>query len=1061
MIAQNTIDAVFEAADIVDIISQFVDLKRSGSNYLAKSPFSEEKTASFNVVPSKGIFKDFSSGKGGNFVEFLMQHQGWDYPTAITWTAKHYSIPVEYTELKPEQREKAEKKDIYRKINRAASLKFVENARQLAGDHKASNQLSRFAEETLTEFQIGYTGDNPKFIYELTAEKGLVADAEAISLVSLHQSNYSDFFRERIIFPIHDRIGNVVGFGGRALGDEKPKYLNSKESDLFHKGKNLYGYFHAQKEISNTDTAYLTEGYTDVIAWHECGIINTVATLGTALTEDHVRQLKKVCKTIVIVRDGDAAGRKAAIRDMEMIIQNGLQAGIILLPEGKDPYDIAHDMEIDDPISWAQDHTTDALTHFAKEMYSAATDPMSQGEALNQIAEWLGMIGDSFIREQYRKQLAKEIKVKAKDLKDREPVIEKKDKRTSYGVATTMHLPEGVTEEEVIKYGFYGIVEPGSLTDNNTGYYFHTGGNGFVQVSNFVLTPLFHKYEMEDNTRVFRIENGIMGSEIIEIPSSALISLEQFRKFLFDKGAYFFDGSKVHLDKINKKYLFEFPKAFELKTLGWQNEGFFAFYNCVYNGQLEYYDEAGLIKHDNQFFFSPAASIIYSDVRKDDDLFENDRYLSYQESPITFEEWMKLMKTVYEDHCYAAIPFVFIALFRDIVFKVDNNCPFLYFYGQSKSGKSKCAESIMNLFFKEMPAFQLNGGTDFAFANRLERFRNVPVFLNEFDDNVIKDEWFQMIKGAYDGEGRERGRGGSKKKTEIQKVNSALLLVGQYLSTKDDNSILSRSILRVFKINYNRSNEQTDAYNKLKEMESKGLSSIITNILKHRSTVKEKYYALFFDTFKELSTIIRARKETYEERVCRNYASLLTMVKLFNRVYQFPWDVKEYQEWCISEIVKLSGTIAETDVLQNFWTFVGTMADHKEIMEDRDYKLKWSNTLRITKGKTDEEIDLGNEQKHILWIRLKEVQINYAAAVRKTGGNPIDFTSLKSYMENRDYYLGYVHRERIGKKVVSCYALDYEAIDVDLAVEQDDTPVPVPPPGNLPDKDTKDEDLPF
>lgn len=1057
MLSQSTIDRVFEAADIAEIVGQFVaDLKKSGSSYRAKSPFTEEKTPSFYVVPSKGIYKCFSSGKGGGVIGFLQELKGWSFPEAIEYLAKYYHIEIEYEKATEEQKEAATSRLQYLKMNKAANAYFIKHVKDLADDHPANSQLSRFSNETAIEFQVGYTGADPVFLYNKIKEQGLVKDAEDIGLVQLWQGNYQDVFRNRVTFPIHDRLGNIVAFGGRALGDDKPKYLNSKDSPIFSKGKLLYGFFQAQRSIRNTDTAYLTEGYTDVIAMHEIDLPNTVATLGTALTDHHVASLKKHCKTIVLVRDGDAAGLKAARRDMELILAAGMQCGIVMLPEGKDPFDLAHDMEIDDPKQWIEDRVADALSYFSKETLDAAEDPIAKGEALQQIAAWLGLIPDSFVREQYRKQIAKQTKLKEKDLKEREPKAE--FKANSYGVKNFLKLPDGVTEEEVLKHGFYGIVERGERENNKTGYWFMSSSETFVKLSNFVLTPLFHKYEMEDNTRVFRLENGVVNPEIVEMPSKALISVEGFRQFLFDKGAYFFKGSKVHLDKLMEKYLFEFPKAFELKTLGWQNEGFFAFYNCVYNGKLEYYDEAGLIKHNDQFFFSPAASTIYSDVRKEDDLFENDRYLSYEETKVTFDEWMELVIRTYGEHAYAGIPFVFIALFRDIVFKVDNNCPFLYLYGQSKSGKSKFAETIMNLFFNQMPAFQLNGGTDFAFASRLQRFRNVPVFLNEFDDNVVKDEWFQMIKGAYDGEGRERGRGGSKRKTEIQKVNASLILVGQYLSTKDDNSILSRSILRTFKIVADRPNDQVDSYNKLKELEKKGISSILTNILKHRDMVKKEYYATFFDVFKSLSIIIRSRKEHYDERILRNYSALLSMVRLFKGVYAFPWEYEEYKAWIINEIIHMSGLISETDILVDFWTFVSSLVDHGELKDDRDYKIQHQTKIRITKSaNSDITIDLP-EQKRVLYIRLREVWVSYAGAKKKAGGNPIDFTSLKSYMENRDYYLGYLHRQRIGKKSVSCYVLDYEAIGIDIVNEPDESEGYLA--GHL-NQNTLNDDLPF
>ncbi|MEQ8239305.1 MAG: DNA primase [Cyclobacteriaceae bacterium] len=1027
MIKKSTIDAVHAALNTYDIVSQFVDLKKAGSGYKAKSPFTEEKTPSFHVVTSKNIYKDFSSGKGGNGINFLMEFKGFTYPQAIEFVAEHYGIEVEYEKQTDKQKEAYTSRSEIKSLLLASNKRFTTIASELADDHPAKSQLLRFSESSINEFQIGYTGDDSRYLYKVISEKAGLEQAEKAGLVRNHQGNYYDFFQKRVVFPICNEYGEIIGFGGRAIDDQNPKYLNSPKTATFDKSKVLYGYDQAQIAIKKEQMVYITEGYADVIAMHEMQLHNTVGTLGTALSIDQIQMIKRTARGIVILRDGDEAGQKAAIRDMELIISNGLEAKFIPLPEKTDPYDLLHSDEINDPVLWLLDHTHDALEYFSIELKNKANTPTLLADATQQIAQWISLIPNNVTRNAYRKMIANSCKLKLKDLKDCETTLTQvKQKKVGYEVNSQLDLedklPEGITVQDVYRDGFYPLVD-----GLQTGYYFMTGAGSFSNCSNFVMTPLFHKYEEEDNTRVFRLENGVTKAEIVEMPSAALISKDSFRKFLFDKGPYYFYGTAQHLDKLNQKYLYEFPKAFELKTLGWQKEGFFAFFDRVHNGALVEYDDAGLVKHDDQFYFSPAASSIYSGIRKDNDHFENDRYLSYVKAEIDFEEWMDLMEKVYGEHAYAGILFVCIALFRDIVFKVDNNCPHLYCFGQSKAGKSKYAESIMNMFFREMSAFNLNGGTDFAFANRLQRFKNVPVSLNEFDDKVCKDEWFQMIKGAYDGEGRERGKGGSKNKTETQKVNAALILIGQYLSTKDDNSVLSRSIICSFSLTNDRSDDQVHFYNRLKEIEKKGLSSLIIEILQHREYVAKEYYTSFNEQFKFLQSIIRSRGKQYDERVLRNYTALFTMYELFKKHFNFPWTKEDYQEWVVKEVIKLSAMITESDILNDFWTHVNGLNNKKQL-SDRHFRLDTPARVNLT-NKSTYECDY---EEKILFIKLNEVQLLYAESKKRTGESPLAKSSLTSYLENRDYYIGQT-KYKLGSKSTHCHVIKYDMIpELDL-----------------------------
>lgn len=724
--------------------------------------------------------------------------------------------------------------------------------------------------------------------------------------------------------------------------------------------------------------------------------------------------------------------------------------------------------------TYLQSKQQDGIIYLSDTYFCNADDPTAKQKALEKTAELLRFIPGDLAQEEYMKAIAKvsgvKIGVIKKTLKAHNKDSAFMSDANDEGLLSRLNQKE---KEEFNKFGFYS-----KLDGERTGYYFPSQGmKTFEQKSNFIIEPMFQNYDMEDNTRVIKINNGIDKYELVELPSEAMLSADQFRKFAYAKGPYLFIGANEHLNKINRRYMRDFPKAFPLKFLGWQNEGFQAFYNYIYsNGKLIQYNEMGVVKHGDQHFFSPASSEIYTGFREEDNQYENDRYVKYVKAPITFSQWCDLMVDVYEDHAYAGIAYAIAALFKDVVFRVDNNFPLLYCYGQSQSGKSKFGESIMALFFVNMPAFQLNAGTDFAFSNRLERTKNAPMLFNEFDDQVVKDEWFQQLKGAYDGEGRERGRGGSKKKTETQKVNVAPMLVGQYLSTKDDNSILSRSIMRVFHKKPTRTEQQGTKYSYLKDLEKSGITSLITDLLEYRADIAENYYTRFSEEMKAMGDKVVALGKNFNERVLRNYTALVTVYVLFRERIDMPWTADEYRAWALGEVIELSGMISTNDILTDFWTTMETLVSEGTIREGEHYKIEEKTRVRVTVDGADSEIDLG-ETKTVLWVRMKSVQQLYARFKRSMGQGAIDLTSLTSYVKNRSYYLGHVKTEHFTqvkrdrndpgtehhqslKTSADLFLLD----GMDLALTKSTTPHPAEPPTapfDEPEVKGDKDDLPF
>jgi DNA primase catalytic core len=1094
MISEHTIERVKEQANIVEVIGKYVDLKKAGSCFKGKSPFAEEKTASFMVSPSKGIYKCFSSGKGGGLVKFVMEKENISFPEAIELLAKDLNIEVEWEGEYDREKYLKEKKE---ELDNKELMKFAGDFYQktLGSDkesaaYKEVYKHRRLSTEEVIQWGIGYCPSG-NLLRSLLVENGLAKQGEELFLVGENWDNYQN----RVIYPIHNKHGEVVGLAGRTLDDKSKyaKWINPKNGSLYNKDKILYGLYYAAEKIQKIGKAYLVEGYNDVIAMHRYGVENTVASCGTNITENQIKLLKRYCKEICIVGDNDSKplwdekcpytegdqicyndeiweclnialnilpygnpenwkligtnknpGLKATLKQIDLFLTHGFDVTVALLPSGEDPDSFTRSKHMKEALkmgfsNWIEDKEVDAI-HFKGELLlSKKSSPKEQADAVNDVVNTLARVQDDFLRDVHLTKICKSYKLST-------PIIKRKVKEVTEELANSTDkyksgiskkqqdswskIPKGVDREAILKHGFYGISKHG---DENTGYWFRSSAEGdFKQLSNFIIKPLFHKPSNEDNTRVAKIISD--REEIyIEMPSKAFVSVDQFRVFLYEKGAFFFEGEKAHLTKINKRYLHDYIKAWELTTLGWQNEGFFAYYNAAYNGKIKSYNEAGLFEHNEKNYFSPASSEIYSDLRKEDDEYENDRFLEYCPEIISFGKWAQLMEKVYGDHAKACVPFALVALFRDIVFKVDKNSPHLYFYGQAKSGKSKAGESVSALFFKGMPAFNLNSGTDFAFAARYSRFKNCPVVFNEFDDTEIKPEWFQALKGAYDGEGRERGKGGSKKKTETQKVHSSIILLGQYLSTKDDNSILSRTIMRSFKLIQNRPQKQIDAYNILKELEDKGLSGTLIKLLEHREYVEKNYYTEFNKKFKALNTTLKKQKRKVEERVLRNYSAMATLYSMLeNKINDLPWISKEYDQWVMKEIASLSSLITSSDILITFWNTVELLFTKGEIAKGIHFKVTHNvKDVRYTVNGEDKHMSF-DKSKSILHMRLRLVQQIYAKETKQQGQNVLNEQSLRTYLKNKDYYLGSVGSEKFSTTSSSAYIFDYSGLDISL-----------------------------
>ncbi len=414
MIKKETIDKIFDVARVEEVIGDFVNLKRSGSNLKGYSPFNDEKTPSFMVSPSKQIWKDFSSGKGGNVVSFLMEHEHFNYPEALRWLAKKYNIEIDETEVSEEELQKRSDRESMLLVLDFAKDWFKQQLFETEmGKSVGLNYFKQrnFKEKTLKTFETGFSPDQKNAFTKAALKKGYKLEfLEKTGLTIVRNNRQIDRFRGRIIFPIHSLSGKILGFGGRILNTQlkTAKYVNSPESDVYHKSKVLYGIYQAKQQIIKDDQCILVEGYTDVLAFHQAGIHNVVASSGTALTIEQIQLIKRLSKNVLVIFDGDRAGISAALRGVDMILEQGLNVKILLLPDGEDPDSFSKKNTAEDLILFIEERQQDFINFKASLLSeNAKNDPVKRGQVIREIVRSVAKIPDSIQQEIYIKEVAK------------------------------------------------------------------------------------------------------------------------------------------------------------------------------------------------------------------------------------------------------------------------------------------------------------------------------------------------------------------------------------------------------------------------------------------------------------------------------------------------------------------------------------------------------------------------------------------------------------------------------------------------------------------------------
>lgn len=915
MIKSSVIDKLYEA-DLCQAIGRvYTDASykiRNNGTAEGCSPFKNERTPSFKVSNVKNIWKDFGSGKGGtSIIDFIQAYKGVDFLEAVKIACETLNIPIEYEKETDEQKEKRTQKQSLTKILKKTAEIYRQNFVSLPPESEAKRyMLSRnFTDEIVDNFGIGYalTG-----LYEAFKEQAIVSDGEALGLLCKNsQGNYYDFFKGRIIFPIADKYGHCVGFGGRILTNDKkqPKYINSAESDLFDKSNLLYGFHLARNTIANTGEVYLVEGYTDVMRMHQIGFANTVATLGTALTPQHLAQLKKLCRKVIIFRDSDSAGQTAAERDLELILQAGLFAELVVFPseDKEDPDSIGQRPNAVELIKYSRN---DAILHLIGEAYRAALDRYTEkhGQSkkalllpedkknLTELAKKLvGCIPDDTTREAYAEQLKElfKIKVASQQKKEEKPKNINNSPRVQRGEGSGIDgsLDNCVFPDEVEDPYLYKneIIEYGLFQHKNR-IYTSAGKEGkeyFMSISNFSIEIVQHMQDEKFPMKLIRICN-IYGSEkIFDILSDKINSLPSFKNVVTSFGNYYFSGTPSQHERL-LRYLFDrMGTGRKISILGWQTEGFWAWNNkiVVPLGEDIVLDKTGLFNYQKTCYYIPSANANYENNAF---MYGAQKRFKSTATSLVPPEYFRQMYKVHRSHAITAILFGIGAFYQDIIVAGTGFYPLLFLYGPASTGKDNLCEAVQSLMGIPQTAIQLEGGasTIKAQIREFSQFSNGISQLSEYKRGNPQIDG--VLKGLWDRRGYKRGTIESPVATEEVPILSATILTGN--DCPDAEALITRLLWEEMK-QQEFDDEAKKQYNVLKDMCKKGISGMADFFIHKRDFFADK----FLETYREAKRNF-TKGEVFKNvpsRITDNLSVLRAVFSIFKNDWIFPFTEEE------------------------------------------------------------------------------------------------------------------------------------------------------------------------
>jgi DNA primase catalytic core len=898
LIDANFCDKVKDQADMLEVIKDFVELEKSGSNWKGMSPFSDEKTGSFMVSVSKGIWKCYSSGIGGNSaVSFLMKAQKKTYPEAIEYLAAKMNLPVEYTdskEAKVYMERKSQELELL-PVLKAASAKYHEEFLIGKSDmHTAARkEIDRrgYSSDVIDTYQIGFAPGN-KFLYNLMSASGKVA--QGVQLALINEKN-NDRYWNRVIFPIHDASGEIIGLAGRDLTGEKKaaKWINSSETLLYNKSKVWYALHLAKTSIASSGTAYIVEGYNDVVSFRESGIKNTISPCGTSISETQIKILKRYCSKVVLALDPDAPGTKSLIKHIPLFLKHGFSVFHVYHELDLDPDDLSRALsggicdvptksQFKNLYEFLEFHTSDAFKFLIDHHVSG--NEIEKMAGAKKLASVIADIDEDFITETYTAWVQKESGVKSTTLKGWIKDAQDAKIKVSWEYIGKYQFPDGVKEsDELVKDADrYQIIQA------NNQVYARIGDEEpykFKSVSNFKITIIQHMNDEKFPSKLLSITNIFNKEVIFDVHSDTINSPQNFDNIVTAQGNFLFKGNRSDLNKL-RHYLFDkMGSGRKIEVLGQQPENFWVWNNRVLVPGKEKFEIAsnGVFRVKDVSYYVPSANEVY---KNNPYKFTPQKRFVAENTEMDFLTYTSLMCKVHRQHAIPSLLFTVASFYIDQIVPVAKFFPLLFFYGPASTGKDMLAECCQSFFGTPQNAINLEGGnsTFTAQIRKTAQFANCITHLSEYKRGDQKLDG--TLKGFWDRRGKEIGNIESRVATDETPVLSSILITGN--EYPDSDALITRMIWNEMTLSVFTA-EQDKAYQDLADCNHKGVSGFSDQFISLRPIIGAEFKKQF-----------RTFKETLKQRVLDVNGRMVNNMSVLGGVYmclrdhvQFPFTLAE------------------------------------------------------------------------------------------------------------------------------------------------------------------------
>ena len=1006
MIKDSSVDKVSDVS-IVEVVGEYVTLKKAGVNWKGCCPFHEDENPSFFVSPAKNICHCFVCGEGGGPIQFIMKHEHVDFPEACRMLGKRFNIEIEEDkrELSPQEIEDHRKKEsmmvIYQHVQRFYKewlYKDTPEAKTALG-----YAIHRWGKETVEGWEMGYAPPGSKLLMDFITKEGLsIKLCKEAGILGEDEESGREyaFYRDRLMIPVRDRWGNIITYTARTLSDDKDKqkYLNGRDNLLFHKSEVLFGLNTAMNTGAREERFYIVEGGPDVIKMQSLKVYNTVAPLGTALTKEHLQLLKRFHPKLCFIPDADEAGIKAVLKNGRTAMEQGFRVTVKEIPEkeggGKQDADSyfqnreqVKDLQELDFVLWLAEHRF-------KDISRKSSTETDISDVIKEVCDVLILEKDEYTQNALLSALVKEYNGHKGLWKN--AVNEAKARRAEEKAKATQKK-SGI---DLMKYGFY---------EQHNCYWSRDDEGSEKQWSNFKMKPLYHVMGVDDSRRLYEITNIDSTTRILELSAEELVSLPKFQVKVESVGNFLWKSGMPELVKL-KTYLFDMTEtAIRIRQYGWQRSGFWAFGNgCIFENEWYPADSMGIVhlhevekKMDN--YYLQGASEIYAG---DTSYFSFERQFTFPEthSSISFPDIAKLMAEVFGDNAKIAVCYLLASLHRDIITSYTVNFPILNLFGPKGSGKTELGITLMRYLTIGDKPLNLRNTTAPSLSQMLSMAANSLVLLDEYK-NSLDMRIVEIIKGAYDGVGRARMDMDRGKQIERTPVDCGVIVCGQEMPTLDI-ALFTRMIYLPTSITVH-DREAKDKFNHLSDIRKLGLQHLTMQVLSHRA----KFASSFYDEYIEVSDDVCKQIDgmDVEDRLWRNWAIILTSYKILQEPLALPFEYEEIRKLCIEGLKRQNGEVTSNNELGNLWSTMNTLFDQGKIFADSDFKVK-----RVRKLKTSIGLREFKELHPVLMLRLSNFVSQYKQLAQREGEKKIimDKDSIRYYLTTCNAYMGEKKSER-------------------------------------------------